>query len=160
MANIPNGIINKRKSTTNFNFPDTPPQTPEEDYWQSVELFSVPPISRVAPFPSAPSLFNYEKDFTPLSRRPIELPSLELRETSFRDFGTISSLRNKLPNIVALPSKPSVDNFLTQITQLTDGKNNTIEITPKKSVLPPIGQKQLFEQLEQIFPDVDQTIQQ
>ena len=32
MANIPKGIDNKRKSTTNFNFPDTTPQTPEEDY--------------------------------------------------------------------------------------------------------------------------------
>ena len=38
-------------------------------------------------------------------------------------------------------------------------KNNTIAITPKKLVLPPIKQKQLSEQLEGIFPDVDQTIQ-
>ena len=65
IANIPEGIVNKRKSTTNFNFSDTLPQTPEEDYWQSVELLSVPPISRVVPFPSAPPLFNYEKDFPP-----------------------------------------------------------------------------------------------
>ena len=28
LSNIPKGIINKRKSSINFNFPDTPPQTP------------------------------------------------------------------------------------------------------------------------------------
>ena len=150
IANIPKGIVNKIKSTTNFNLPDTPPQMPEEDYWLSVELLSVPPLSRVAPFPPAPPLFNYEKDFPPLLRWAIDLPSLEPCETSFEDFGTISPLRNKLPNIAPLPSKPSVDNFSRPITQLTDEKNNTIEITPKKSVFPPIGQKQLSEQLEQI----------
>ena len=32
-------------------------------------------------------------------------------------------------------------------------------MTPKKSVLPQIKQKQLSEQLEGTFPDVDQTIQ-
>ena len=148
IANAPKGIVTKRKSATDFNFPDTLPQTPGEDYWQSIELLSVPPISRAAPVPSAPPLFNYEKYFVPLSRRPIELPSLEQCENSFGDFGTISPLRNKLSNIVLLPSKPSVDNFSGPITQLIDEKNNTIEITPKKSVLLPIGQKQLSEQVE------------
>ena len=28
ISNIPKGIVNKRKSSTNFNFPDTSPQTP------------------------------------------------------------------------------------------------------------------------------------
>ena len=37
-------------------------------------------------------------------------------------------------------------------------KNNTISITPKKPVLEPIGQRQLSEQLQGIFPDVDETI--
>ena len=32
ITKIPKGIVNKRKSSTNFNFPDTPHQTPEE-YW-------------------------------------------------------------------------------------------------------------------------------
>ena len=89
---------------------------------ESVELLSAPLISPAAAFPSSPPLFNYEKDSPPLSRLPIELPSLEPRETSFGDFRTISPLRNKLPNIVALPSKPSVDNFSRPITQLTDEK--------------------------------------
>ena len=160
IANIPKGIVNKKKSTTNFNFPDTPPQMPEEDYWQSVELLSVPLISQVAPFPSAPHLFNYEKDFPPLSRRRTELPSLEPRETSLGDFGTILPLRNKLPNTAPLPSKPSIVNFSRPITQLTDEKYNTIQQPPKKPVLPQIGEKQLSEQLEQFFPDDDQTIQQ
>ena len=111
IANIPKGVVNKRKSTTNFNFLDTPSQTPEEDYKQSVELLSVPSIFWVAPVPSAPPVFNYEKYFPPWSRRPIGLPPLEPREASFGGFGTISPLRNKLPNIASLHSKPSVDNF-------------------------------------------------
>ena len=156
IANIPKGIVNKRKSTTNFNFPDTLLQTPEEVYWQSVGLLSVPPISWVASASLVPPRFNYERDFSPLSR---EVPSLEPCETSFGDFGAISPLRNKLPNIGPLPSKPSVDNFSRPITQITDEKTNTIAMTPKKSVLPQIKQKQLSEQLEGTFPDVDQTIQ-
>ena len=50
-AKTPKGIVNKRKSSTNFNFPDTPPQTPEE-YWP----------------PPPPPLFDYEKDFPPFKR--------------------------------------------------------------------------------------------
>ena len=42
---------------------------------------------------------------------------------------------------------------------MADNSNNSISITPKRSNLEPIEQKQLFEQLQQIFPDVDQTIQ-
>ena len=53
IVNIPKGIFNERKSGMNFNFPDTPPQTPEQ-YW--------PP----------PQLFDYEKDFPSLSRQPVE----------------------------------------------------------------------------------------
>ena len=32
LSNIPKWIINKRKSSINFNFPDTPPYTPSEDF--------------------------------------------------------------------------------------------------------------------------------
>ena len=42
---------------------------------------------------------------------------------------------------------------------MADDFNNSISITPRRSNLEPIGQKQLSEQLQQIFPDVDQTIQ-
>ena len=42
---------------------------------------------------------------------------------------------------------------------MADDSNNSISITPRRSNLEPIGQKQLPEQLQQIFPDVDQTIQ-
>ena len=42
---------------------------------------------------------------------------------------------------------------------MADISNNSISITPKRSNLESIGQKQLSEQLQQIFPDVDQTIQ-
>ena len=68
-------------------------------------------------------------------------------------------MRNKLPTLPPLPSKPSVDNFSTPMTQITDEKDNTISITPKKPVPPPILQRKLSQQLQEIFPDVDQTIQ-
>ena len=67
-------------------------------------------------------------------------------------------MRNKLPNISPLPSRPSVDNFSRPVTEMTDKKNNTISITPKKPVLEPIGQRKLSGQLQGIFPDVDETI--
>ena len=41
---------------------------------------------------------------------------------------------------------------------MTDEKNNTIFITPTKPVLELIGERQLSEQLQEIFPDVDETI--
>ena len=40
---------------------------------------------------------------------------------------------------------------------MIDGKNNTFAITPKKSV-PKIEERNLSEQLQSIFPDVDETI--
>ena len=70
----------------------------------------------------------------------------------------MSPLRLKLPNIAPLPSRPSVHNFSRPITEITDEKNNTISITPKKPVLELIVQRQLSEQLQGIFPDVDETI--
>ena len=65
-------------------------------------------------------------------------------------------MRNRLPNIAPLPSRPSVDNFSRPITEMTDEKKNSI--TQKKPVPEPIGQRQLSEQLQGIFPDVDETI--
>ena len=45
------------------------------------------------------------------------------RETSFLfSDGSLSPLRNKLPNIAPLPSKPTIDNFTRPITQITDEK--------------------------------------
>ena len=42
---------------------------------------------------------------------------------------------------------------------MADEKNNTIAITPKKPV-PKIEGTNLSEQLQSIFPDIDQTIKQ
>ena len=67
-------------------------------------------------------------------------------------------MRNELPNIAPLPSRPGVDNISRPITEITDEKNNTIFKTPKKTVLEPVGQRQLSEQLQGISPDVDETI--
>ena len=100
-----------------------------------------------------------KKIFHP-SREPVEGPLVEPHETSFLfSDGSLSPLRNKLPTLPPLPSKPSVYNFSRPITQITNEKNNTISITPKKPVLPPIQQRQLSQKLQEIFPEVDQTIQ-
>ena len=49
--------------------------------------------------------------------------------------------------------------FSGPITEITDEKNNTIFITPKKTGLPPTEQRQLSQQLQKNFPDVDSTIE-
>ena len=90
---------------------------------------------------AASSTFNYNIDFPPLSKNPkniILLPiqprqslqqSQEPLETSFLfPEGSLSPLRNQLPNLAPLPSRPSVDNFSRPITQITDEKNNAIAI--------------------------------
>ena len=70
---------------------------------------------------------------------------------------SLSPLRNKLRNIAPLPSKPTIDNFARPITRMTDEKNNTIAITPERPV-PKLKKRNLSEQLQLIFPDVDETI--
>ena len=132
------GITNKRKSSINFNFPDTPPQTP-------------PQRSNRRKFDED------EEDFPPL---PDFLEPTSPRETSslFSD-GSLSPLRNKLPNIASLPSKPTIDNFVRLITQITDEKSNTIAITPKRP-LPKIEERNLSQQLQSIFPDVNEIIKE
>ena len=59
-------------------------------------------------------------DFPP---PPHFLEPTSSRETSllFSD-GSLSPSRNKLPNIAPLPSKPTIDNFVRPITQITDEK--------------------------------------
>ena len=161
---MPKGIVNKRKSSMNFNFPETPPRTPqdqEDDYWRDVEQnwFGTPAAPISGPPPPPASLFDYDCDFPPLSRQPIVPQTPEPRETSFLyPEGSVLPLRNRLPNIAPLPSRLSVDNISRPITEMTDEKNNTFSITPKKTVLEPIGQRQLSEQLQGIFPNVDETI--
>ena len=66
-------------------------------------------------------------------------------------------MTNKLPNIAPLPSKPAIDNFARPITQITDEKNNTIAITPKRP-LPKLEERDLSQQLQSIFPDFNETI--
>ena len=138
LSNIPKGIINKRKSSINFNFPDTPPQTPPQRS-------------------NKRKVDEDEEDFPP---PPHFLEPTGPRETSFLfSDGSLSPLRNKLPNIAPLPSKPTIDNFARPITQITDEKNNTIAITPKRPV-PKIEERNLFQQLQAIFPGVNETIKE
>ena len=141
ISNLPRGIVNKRKSSMNFNFPETPPQTPQDqgdDFWHDVKQnwFGTPaaPISGPAPPPA--SLFDYNRDFPPFPMHLIVPQTPEPRETSFLyPEGSDSPLRNRPPTIAPLPSRPSVDNFSRPITDISDEKNNTISITPKKQFL-------------------------
>ena len=133
LPNIPKGIINKRKSSINFNFPDTPPQTPLRRSNRREKEAG-------------------EEDFPP---PPHFLEPTSPRETSFLiSDGSLSPLKNKLLNIAPLPSKPTIDNFARPIAQMTDEKNNTIAIMPKRQV-PKIEERNLSEQLQSIFPDVN-----
>ena len=145
---MPKGIINNRRSSINFRLPDTPPSTPQEqdEYWRDVvENWLGTPASTVSG-PLAPtqptSLFDYDRDFPPLSKH-ILVKINQSRETSFLfPEGSSSSLRNKLPNIAPLPSRPSVNNFSRPITEITDEKNNTIFITPwTKTTISTISKK-------------------
>ena len=170
IKNMAKGIVKNRRSSINFElpqinsienykFPDTPPQTPD-DYWSDIAQNWVGspdlPISG-PPRLSSPPLFDYERDFPPLSKFVPKLP--EPRETSFLFFdGSFSPLRNKLRHIAPLPNKPIVDNFSRPTTKMADDSNDSISIMRKRSNLESIGQKQLSKQLQQIFPDVDQTI--
>ena len=171
IKNIPKRIVKNRRSSINFQlsqinsiknykFPDTPPQTPN-DYWFDVAQNWVGspdlPISG-PPCSSSPPLYDYERDFPPLSKFVLQ-PS-QPREISFLfSDGSVSPLRNQLKQISPLPNKPTVDNFSRPITKMADNSNKSISITPKRSKLELIGQKDLSEQLQEIFPDVDQTIQ-
>ena len=99
-----------------------------------------------------------------LQPSPHFLELQERRETSFlfsdgNKPESLSPLRNKLKNIAPLPSRPTIDNFARPITQMTDEKNNTMAITPKRPV-PKIEETNLSERLQTIFPDADQTIKQ
>ena len=141
ISNLPKGIVNKRKSSMNFNFPETRPQTPQDqgdDFWRDVKQnwFGTPaaPISGPAPPPT--SLFDYNRDFPPFPMHLIVLQTPEPRETSFLyPEGSDSPLRNRPPTIAPLPSRPSVDNFSRPITDISDEKNNTIIINKNNTII-------------------------
>ena len=105
---------------------------------------------------------NVEEDFSRyLQQSPHFLEPTQPRETRFlfsdgSQPESLLPLRNKLRNIAPLPSKPTTDNFARPITEMTDEKNNTIAITPKRTV-PKIEERHLSEQLQSIFPDVEET---
>ena len=125
--NIPKGIINKRKFSLNFNFPEMPPYTPPRDDFSRY----LQPTSSSTPIQDE-FLHN-------LQPSPHFLEPQEPRELSFLfSDGTkpesLSPLRNRLKNIAPLPSRPTIDDFARPITQMADEKNNTIAITPKKPV--------------------------
>ena len=87
LSNIPKGIINKRKSGINFNFPDTPPYTPSEDFSRYLQP-------------------NVEEDFSRYLQPSLHfLEPTEPQETSFllsdgNQPESLSPLRNKLCSIL------------------------------------------------------------
>ena len=94
IKNIPKGIVKDRRSSINFQlpqinsiknfkFPDTPPQTPDDYWFEVAQNWAVLPELPISGLPrsSSPPLFNYERDFPPLSKFVPQPP--EPRETSF-----------------------------------------------------------------------------
>ena len=103
LSSLPKGNVSKKRSrirsSLKFRLSETPPATPTfDDYWDGVADQWIPhntPLSD-PPEPPAPPLFDYERDFPPLSRSVLRanlpsitpktsLPSLPstTRETSF-----------------------------------------------------------------------------
>ena len=104
-------------------------------------------------FPDTPHATPYSSDYIPH-------PPYSPRETSFLFLdGSLSPLRNRLPNIAPLPSRTSIDNFARLLTRIIDDKSNTIKITPKKST-PNINETNLSKQLREIFPNLNEVIKE
>ena len=170
------GNVGRKRSSIEpnlkFKLPDTPPPSFHDPSWEGVADEWIPNNTPL----SGPPLFDYDKDFPPLSRSIQRRNLPPITPASNQSFSSnplpsiaseistpeksISSLRNKLPSIDPFPSLPNINDFSRPITDIIDEKNKTIEITPKKIPLPPIGQKQLSEELHKIFPDVDDTIKE
>ena len=172
------GNVRKERSSIEpnlkFRLPDTLPPSFHDPYWEGVVDEWIPNNTSL----SGPPLFDYDRDFPPLNRsiQSRNLPPIAPENISSQNFystplpsitseilpaeKSISSLRNKLPSIDPFPSLPNINNFSRPITDIVDEKNKTREITPKKIPLPPIGQKQLSEELHKIFPDVNDTIKE
>ena len=148
--------------------------SPENSFWDGIAQEWIP---NNVPLSGPPPFVYDEKDFPPLPAprtSPTHLPPLPpplpapltpptappLPPISSDVPQSLSPLRNKLPSLDPLPSLPDINDFSRPLTELVDTKNKTIEITPKKIDLPPIGQKQLSKELNQLFPDVDVAIKE
>ena len=68
-------------------------------------------------------------------------------------------LKPELPPKPAFFPKPTIDNFARHLTKIVDEENNTIEITPKKPQVN-FDERNLSEQLQEIFPDINQVIEE
>ena len=146
---------------------------PEDLFWDGVAQEWIPnnvPLSGPPPFvyderdfPTLPAPGMPSTHLPPLPSVTPTAPSYStpLPPISSSDVPqSLSPLRNKLPSLDPLPSLPDINDFSRPLTEMVDTKNKTIEITPKKIDLPPIGQKQLSKELNQLFPDVDVAIKE
>ena len=156
LSSLPKGNVGKKRSSIrlslNFRLSENPQATPTlDDYWDGFADQWIPhntPLSGPSELQALP-LFDYKRDFPPLSRSVLRanlpsitpktpLPALPStpRETSFLSPAeeSVLLLHKKLPSIAPLPSRLNINNFSRPIT---DEKNNTISIMPKKASLPP-----------------------
>ena len=158
------GEINRLREETRGNVARTRDRLESNFYWEDVASEWVPnnlPLS-------GPPPFEYdERDFPPLpapgTLPPLETPTFPLPPTPTFPLPPIPSdatQSESLPSLDPFPSLPDINDFSRPITELVDTKDNTIEITPKRINLPPIGHKQLSKELNQLFPDVDTTIKE
>ena len=136
----------------NFNFSETPPYTPPRDNFSRC----LQPTSSSTPITDD---FSRYLQPSPHFLEPQEPRKLSFLFSDGTKSESLSPLRNRLKNIAPLPSRPTIENFARPITQMTDEKDNTIAITPKRPV-PKIEETNLSEQLQSIFLDIDQTIKQ
>ena len=172
------GNVGKKRSSIEsslkFRLPETPPPSFDE-YWDGVADQWIPHSTPLSGHPEPP-FFYYDRDFPPLNKSiqrshlppitpktplPPILPSTP-RETSFLSpaEASVLPLRKKPPSIDSFPSPLNINDFSRPNTDVFDEKNNTITKTPEKAPPPPIGQKQLPQELNKIFPDVDDTIKE
>ena len=82
----------------------------------------MPPLPQTPPRRSNRREFDDDEDFPPLPH--FFEPTSPPETSSLSSDGSLSPLRNKLPNNAPLPSEPTIDNFTRPDTQITDGKNN------------------------------------
>ena len=128
------GNVGRKRSSIEpnlkFKLPNTPPPSFHDPYWEGVADEWIPNNTPL----SGPPLFDYDKDFPPLSRSIQRRNLPPITPASNQSFSSnplpsiaseistpgksISSLRNKLPSIDPFPSLPNINDFSRPITDI------------------------------------------
>ena len=96
---------------------------------------------------------------TPIRNDYVPQPPVTPSDTSFLTPQSLSPLRNKLPTLPILCSKLSLHNFARPLTKIVDEKINNIQINPKKPIAN-INENNLSEQLQEVFPNINEVIEE